>query len=228
MNKNNLKNQLIEDISDSDNDNSGFVLGTISAILLVICIGTLLMFNNKQVQRIITDKINIDSANNSNDVKKTSTLLTEKTLNVKANHPNGTIGKLTHISFSQSNTTVEIAVTNGFWNTIYLNFRGKGVILVDDLGNKYDLKPPFDNPSLEIEPNATFQGELVFQGGITSKANNLTLITNNQIGSDQPLTPRPKMEFYIPITQEDKLIKKDEEKEKKENKKEKQQSQQKD
>ena len=64
MNKNNLKNQLIEDISDSDNDNSGFVLGTISAILLVICIGTLLMFNNKQVQRIITDKINIDSANN--------------------------------------------------------------------------------------------------------------------------------------------------------------------
>ena len=104
MNKNNLKNQLIEDISDSDNDNSGFVLGTISAILLVICIGTLLMFNNKQVQRIITDKINIDSANNSNDVKKTSTLLTEKTLNVKANHPNGTIGKLTHISFSQSYT----------------------------------------------------------------------------------------------------------------------------
>ena len=90
------------------------------------------------------------------------------------------------------------------------------------------MKPPFDNPSLEIEPNATFQGELVFQGGITSKANNLTLITNNQIGSDQPLTPRPKMEFYIPITQEDKLIKKDEEKEKKENKKEKQQSQQKD
>ena len=78
---------------------------------------------------------------------------------------------------------------------------GKGIILVDDLGDKYNFKPPFDNPYFQIESGTTFKGQLVFQGGVTTKANNLTLITNNQIGSDRPLTRRPKMEFYIPIEQ---------------------------
>ena len=84
---------------------------------------------------------------------------------------------------------------------------GKGVVIVDDLGNKYNFKPPLGNPQLQIESGKTFKGKLLFQGGITTKANNLTLITNNQIGSDQPFTRRPKMEFYIPICQVDKLIK---------------------
>jgi len=217
MNKNNLKNKSIEDAYDADNDNSGFVLGIISAILLLICIGTLLMFDNKHVQRIITENINLDSVNNSSSAKKTTTLLTEKTLNVKADHPNGTVGRLTHISFSKESTIIEIAVTNGFWHTIHLNLHGKGVVLVDDLGNKYNFKPPLNNPFLEIKSSNTFKGELLFQGGITSKANNLTLITNNQIGSDQPLTRRPKMEFNIPISQQDKLRKEDEKKVKKGN-----------
>ena len=207
MNKNNLKNKKIGDFYETDNDNSGFVLGIISAILLLTCIGTLLVFNNKRVQRIITEKINIDSANNPNQAKITNTLLTEKKLNIEAKHLNGTVGRLTNINFQEKNTIIKIAVTNGFWHAIHLNLHGKGLILVDDLGNKYNLKSRFDNPSLEIESNTTFQGDLIFQGGITSKANSLTLITNNQIGSDQPFTRRPKMEFFIPINPEDKLIK---------------------
>ncbi|MEL6462691.1 MAG: hypothetical protein AAFQ91_31440 [Cyanobacteria bacterium J06621_15] len=236
MDKNNLKNKLIDDVHETDNDNTGFVLGIISAILLLTCIGTLLVFNNQRVQRIISENINninninIDSKDNLSQTNTTGTLLTEKKLNIRVGHLNGTTGELKNISFTKESTIVTIAVTNGFWHTIDLNLHGKGVVLVDNLGNKHNLKPPLDNPSLEIEPNATFQGDLVFQGGITSKANNLTLITNNQIGSDQPFTRRPKMEFFIPITQEDKLIKpkeveekeKDKEKDKdKNNKKEK-------
>ncbi|MGB3638704.1 MAG: hypothetical protein WBA39_14190 [Rivularia sp. (in: cyanobacteria)] len=205
MNRDNLKHKLIKNASGTDDNNSGFVLSIISAVLLIFCIGTLLMFNNKQVQRLIGEKINVDAENSLNDTQKTGTLLTEKILNVRAEHPNGTIGRLSNISFNAENTVVEITVTNGFRYNIYLNFYGKGVVLVDDLGNKYNLKPPFDNPDLQIESGATFKGELVFQGGVTTKANNLTLITNNQIGSDQPSTRRPKMEFYIPISQEDKL-----------------------
>ena len=221
MNKNNLKNKPIRNFYKTDNDNSGFVLGIISAILLLTCIGTLLVFNNKRVELITTKNRNIDSVNNPNQAKIINTLLTEKKLNIEAKHLNGTVGRLTNIDFQENNTIIKIAVTNGFWHAIHLNLHGKGLILVDDLGNKYNLKTRFDNPSLEIESNTTFQGDLIFQGGITSKANNLTLITNNQIGSDQPFTRRPKMEFFIPINAEDKLIKpkevEGEEKEKEEN-----------
>ncbi|MGB3761079.1 MAG: hypothetical protein WBA07_32690 [Rivularia sp. (in: cyanobacteria)] len=199
MNRNNLKHKLTKDVSSTDDNISGFVLGIISAVLLIVCIGTLLMFNNKQVQRIIGENIYIDPENSLNDTQKTGTLLTKQTLNVRAEHPNGTIGRLSNISFNAENTVVEIAVTNGFRHTIYLNFSGKGVVLVDDLGNKYNLKPPSDNPYLQIESGTTFKREIVFQGGVTTKANNLALITNNQIGSDRASTRRPKMEFYIPI-----------------------------
>lgn len=201
MNRDNLKHKLIKDASGTDDNNSGFVLGIISAVLLIVCIGTLLMFNNKQVQRSIGENINIDPENSLNDIQQTGTLLTKKILDVRAEHLNGTIGRLNNISFNAANTVVQIAVTNGFRHNIHLNYSGKGIVLVDDLGNKCNLKPPFDNPSLQIESGTTFKGELVFQGGVTTKANNLTLITNNQIGSDRASTRRPKMEFHIPIEQ---------------------------
>ena len=51
MNRDNLKNKPVDRASGADDNNSGFVLGIISAVLLIVCIGTLLMFNNKQVQR---------------------------------------------------------------------------------------------------------------------------------------------------------------------------------
>ncbi|MEM9926494.1 MAG: hypothetical protein AAF915_22530 [Cyanobacteria bacterium P01_D01_bin.50] len=212
MNKNSLKSKPIDNTNNINNDKSGFLLGSISAVLLIVCVIVLVLFNNKQVQRIITEKINIDAVNKSSDIEfstinsknsseaeKTSTLLTEKILNVRVQHPNDTVGRLTNISFTQKNTIVEIAVTNGSQYTIFLNLHGKGVVLVDDLGNKHNLKPPSNNPYLEIKSGNTFKGELVFQGGVTSKANHITLITNNQIGSDQPLSRRPKMMFEIPL-----------------------------
>ncbi len=211
MNNNNLKNRVIKNSSDTNNHNSGFLLGIISVVLLIVCISVLLLFNNKQAQRIITRKINIDNLkkpsdiqssrdnNNTIEVSKTSMLVTEKTLNVKAEHPNGTVGRLTNISLNKEKTIVEMAMTNGSQYTIHLNLHGKGVVLLDDLGNKYNLEPPVDNPYLEIESGQTFKGELVFLGGVTSKANNLTLITNNQIGSDQRFSRRPKMKFYIEL-----------------------------
>lgn len=207
MNRDYLKNKPVSDARGNGDNNSGFVLGAISAILLIVCISTLLIFNNKKVQRLIGEKINVDADNSSSEIQKTSTLLTEKKLNIKAEHPNGTIGRLSNISFNPQNTVIEIALINGFTHTIYLNLYGKGVILVDDLGKKYNLKPPFDNPYLQIESGKKFTGKLFFEGGITTKVNSLTLITNNQIGTDQPFTRRPKMEFFIPISQEDKLIK---------------------
>ncbi|MBV6626681.1 MAG: hypothetical protein KI793_27715 [Rivularia sp. (in: Bacteria)] len=206
MDKRNFKDKLIEHTNDADKYNSGYVLGIISAILMIMCVGALLMFDNKQVQKIITENLNVETVENSIEEQKTSTLLTARKLKVKTTHPNGAVGRLTYISFNQENTTVELAVTNGFRHTIYLNLHGKGVVIVDNLGNKYNVQPPPDNPYLEITPGDTFKGELVFSGGIPLRASNLTLITNNQIGSDQAFTRRPKMEFYIPLNVEDKFL----------------------
>ncbi|MCJ8281951.1 MAG: hypothetical protein MJK14_19395 [Rivularia sp. ALOHA_DT_140] len=214
MNKNNLKYKSIknDNSSNTDDNNNGFILGAISVLLLILCISTLLLFENKQVRQIITKNINTDKANNLNHPKNTTILLTQKTLDIQTKHPNGTVGRLKNISFNKKNTIIEIAINNSFDHAIHINLYGKGIILVDDLGNKYNLKPPINNPYLEIKSNTTFKGQLVFQGGITAQANNLTLITNNQIGSDQPLTRRPKMEFNIPISQQDKLADKQEDK----------------
>ncbi len=74
MNRDNLKHKLIKDASGTDDNNSGFVLGIISAILLIVFIGTLLMFNNKQVQRIIGENINVDPENSFNETQNTGTL----------------------------------------------------------------------------------------------------------------------------------------------------------
>ena len=213
MDKNNFKNKPIDKTSDINKDNIGFLMGSISAVLLILCVSLLLLFNDKRVQRIITQKINADAVKKSSDSefsninsqnsiesKKTSTLLTEKILNVRAQHPNGTVGRLTNISFIPKNTIVEIAVTNGSQYPIHLNYHRKGLVLVDDIGNKYNIIPPFNNPSLEIESGTTFKGELTFQGGVNSQANHLTLITNNKIGSDQPLSRRPKMKFFIRLS----------------------------
>lgn len=194
----------INNISDLDNSKGGFLLGIISGVLLIASISVLLLFNNKQVQRIITEKGNIDAVKKSSDTEllinnSNSLIETKKILTVKADHPNGTLGRLTNIYFTKNNTIVEIVVTNASFYTIHLNLHGKGVVLVDDLGNKYDLKLPSENPELEINSGETLKRELVFQGGVISKASNLTLITNNQIGSDQPLTRRPKIEFFIPL-----------------------------
>lgn len=205
MNKNNWENQLIGKNLQTDN-NSGFLLGTISVILLIFCIGILVIFNNKKVQRIITEKINIEDVNKIENKNNESVLLLEKVLSIKSEHSNGAIGRLTKVSLDGKNTFIEIAITNGFGHRIYLNIDGESLILVDNLGNKYNFKPPLDNPYIKIESSETFKGELVFKGGVTANANNLTLITNNQIGSDHPFTRRPKMQFYIPINQEDKVI----------------------
>ena len=217
MNKNNLTNTAIDDTKNTDTDKSGFLLGTISAVLMILCISVLLLFNNKQVQRIITQKINADVVKQSSDIEFStinindstkgdtiSTRLKEKILNSKTEHPNSTVGRLTNIYFTEKNTIIDIAVTNGSQYAIHLNLNGKGTVLLDDLGDKYNLEPPSDNPNLKIESGTTFKGELVFQGGISSQASHLTLITNNKIGTDQRFSRRPKMKFEIPITEQDK------------------------
>ncbi|AFY54781.1 hypothetical protein Riv7116_2260 [Rivularia sp. PCC 7116] len=210
MDRKNLKNKLIEytinHTNNLDRHNTGYVLGIISAILMIMCVGTLLMFDNKQVRKIITKNINSDTVENPVEVKTSSTLLTERQLNIKATHANGTVGRLNYISLNRENTIVGLTVTNGFKHTIYLNLHGKGVVIVDNLGHQYNVQPPPDNPDIEIKPGTTFNAELVFSGGIPEGATNLTLITNNQIGSDQASTRRPKMQFDIPFDEEEKFI----------------------
>ena len=208
MGKNNLQDKLIDTSADIDNDKTGFVLGTVSVVLLFMCVAVLLLFNNTQVRRIINKRINVDAlikpSNISTESNNSKIRLTEINLNIKAEHPNGTVGKITNISFHKNKTIVEMAITNGFQHTISLNLHGKGLVIIDNLGDEYNFKPYFFNSDFEIKSGETFKGSLRFEGRVNPNAKSLTLITNSKIGSDQLFTRRPKIQFNIPLNQENK------------------------
>ena len=90
-------------------------------------------------------------------------------------------------------------VTNGSNNTIELNHRGKGMVLVDYLDNKYELATPADNPDLEILPDTTLKGEFIFPGKVSPETKFLNLITNHQFGGNEDLSQIPKMKFFISL-----------------------------
>ncbi len=196
-----------------------FLLGVIFTIVLISGAGVWFFLTNKQAQQILSKQVNniasdnlpetVDNASKSKPSVTSNTSVTEssqvsavptgKALNVQATHPNGTVGRLTKISFTKDGSKVEMSVINGSKNTIELNNNGKGMVLVDDLGKQYSLAAPASNPDLEILPGTTLKGEFIFIGKVSPETKFLNLITNHQSGGNETLSQIPKMEFFIPL-----------------------------
>ena len=211
MSENNLKK----------NGCGGFLLGVIFTLVLITGASIWFFLSNKQAQQILSEQINqtvadklpetetVDNASKSKPSVTSNTSVTEssqvsavptaKPLNVQATHPNGTVGRLTKISFTKDDSKVEMSVINGSKNTIELNNNGEGMVLVDDLGKQYSLAAPASNPDLEILPGTTLKGEFIFIGKVSPQTKFLNLITNHQSGGNETLSQIPKMEFFIPL-----------------------------
>ncbi|MEO1377889.1 MAG: hypothetical protein AAFW70_27140 [Cyanobacteria bacterium J06635_10] len=197
-----------------------FFLGVIFTLVVISGAGIWFLFTNKKAKQILSEQVNqtvvdnlpktADEATPSKPTSNTSltqssqvsALPTGKTLNVQATHPNGTVGRLTKISFTKDNTKVEMSATNGSKNTVELNNNGRGMVLVDDLGKEYNLAAPATNPDVEILPGTTLKGEFVFIGKVSPGAKFLNLMTNNQLGGNETLSQIPKMKFFIPLGSE--------------------------
>jgi hypothetical protein len=114
------------------------------------------------------------------------------TLDLQANHSNGSVMRLKNISFQEDNIVAELAITNGYQNEIYLN-NSRDMLLRDNLGNVYNLATLPQNPQVKIAPGQTLTGKFVFLGRISPQANSLTLATNDKYGLDTDYATRPKM-----------------------------------
>lgn len=123
----------------------------------------------------------VENANNetqANTDKTNSNLPSEKTLDLQANHPNGTVLRLTKVQYNEDSISLDFSVTNGHQYDIKL--AQGGMQLKDSAGNQYNVSPPQGNPDLEITPGSNVKGTLTFLGRISPDANSVSLITNSR------------------------------------------------
>ena len=105
------------------------------------------------------------------------------TLDLQANHPNGTTLRVTKVAFFDDHIQVELSVTNGNDDDIVLNDFGDEMFLRDDLGTVYRLSPPPQNPEVGVPPSTTSTGTFAFLGRIAPGASNLSLFVNGDTGN---------------------------------------------
>lgn len=122
-----------------------------------------------------------ETPNAETDSPAQTSLPKDRELDLQANHPNGTVLRVTKVSFKEDSTVLDFAVTNGYKYAIKL--AQGGMQLRDNLGNQYNLSPPQANADIEVAPNSTIKGNLTFLGRVSPKADNLTLTTNYRYGN---------------------------------------------
>lgn len=118
---------------------------------------------------------------------------------LKVQHPNGTVLQVMGVRFAPDRIIVNVAVVNRSPKTIKLNTNPQNLILIDNLGNQYDVIPAIDNPRVEVPSYSTFNGDLTFATRLDSNATSLTLITNQQFHGLQRGTTSPRFVVALPL-----------------------------
>lgn len=136
-----------------------------------------------------SDKSSDDSSSDTTAASTTTSVVAQdqsalpalpkaQTLDLQANHPNGTVIHVTAISFHDDHMEVQLTATNG--NTRVTNLGGNDTLLRDDQNIAYRVSAPPSNPTLQIPAGVTQEYKLVFLGRISPKATSLTLHTNEK------------------------------------------------
>jgi hypothetical protein len=121
-----------------------------------------------------------------------------QTLNQQINHANGTTARLTQMVFNEDSIVATLTITNGYKREIRLNSNNDMVIL-DSLGNQYNLAAPPNNEDIRIAAGTTLKGQFVFKGRLAPGTTAITLATNNKFGGSEDYSSRPKMSFNVPL-----------------------------
>lgn len=108
-------------------------------------------------------------------------------------------GMLRKVAFTDNSIVVTLEVTNGSRQVIELNAKDD-MYLQDNVkgytGNRYNLSPPPDDPTITIQPGTTTKGDFVFIGRLSPKATELTLFINASTPTySQENAQRPNMRF---------------------------------
>lgn len=99
-------------------------------------------------------------------------------VDLQANSSDGSVLRISQITFTEDSTILDLAITNGKsrWSLELNRFRR--MFLRDNRGGKYNLKPPSQNPEVEVTPGSTLKGRFVFLGRVSPEADSLALFAD--------------------------------------------------
>lgn len=105
-------------------------------------------------------------------------------LNLEGRHPDDIAVRVQGIRFVENSIVLNLEIVNGSDIAIHLNSGDpqQGMVLRDDVGNRYNLVTPERNSSIGLLAGETLTEEFTFTGPVSSSATSLTLITNDQAG----------------------------------------------
>lgn len=112
-------------------------------------------------------------------------------VDVRQEHPGGVILEITQVATAGDGVLLTVRVVNTDTNeSTALAVQPELTWLEDDLGSRYPLRPPDDNPQLAVDPGDELVGQVAFVGPLDPDASHLTLVTNHRGGDpinlDQP------------------------------------------
>jgi hypothetical protein len=126
-------------------------------------------------------------------------------LNLEGRYPNDIAVRVRGIRFVENSIVLNLEIINGSDIAIQLNSGEpqQGMVLQDDVGNRYSLVTPESNSSIGLLAGERLAEEFTFAGPVSSSATSLTLITNDRAGqTDMVPTIVPKIVISgIPIQQ---------------------------
>ncbi|OWY66988.1 hypothetical protein B7486_33655 [cyanobacterium TDX16] len=154
--------------------------------------------SSSRTHSIQTNRIRTASARTA-PVRTERAALSYSEQGLKVQHPNGTVLQVMGVRFAPDRIIVMVSVVNRSPKTIKLNTNPQNLILIDNLGNQYDVIAAIDNPRVEVPSYSTFNGDLTFATRLDPNATSLTLITNQQFHGLQRGTTSPRFVVALPL-----------------------------
>ncbi|WP_428630316.1 hypothetical protein [Sphingopyxis sp.] len=119
------------------------------------------------------------------------------TLNTQGVAPIGLTVRLKGIELGTDATVLQVSASYGGTETNNVPLASEATYLRDEHGNKLMLKPPQDNPRLDIIRGEQLDGQLVFLGSVPPDTKQLTLVINDNNPGDSTLAPGLAIPFSL-------------------------------
>lgn len=103
--------------------------------------------------------------------------------------PIGLTVRVKGIELGTDATILNVSASYGGTETNNVPLASDPTYLLDEQGNKLMLKPPSENPRLNILRGQQMDGQLVFLGAVPRDAKTLTLVFNNNNPGDSVIAP---------------------------------------
>lgn len=134
--------------------------------------------------------------------EETATRRRDASVEVREEHPGGVVLELSRVATEGDAILLSVRVVNTSESeSTQLAVQPDLTWVEDDLGSRYRLRPPEDNPQLVVDPGEELVGDLAFVGPLEDGASALTLRTNHRRSGSPMNADRPvpgSVSFVVP------------------------------